>query len=335
MLTSVLSLSMLGLVPATGLETRWHGEPGCVVTEQLGSWVAALMDRPRSPAATLELAASSSGDQWRISLHVHSATHSFERTLRGRDCTTLSQAVALIVAVQLDPLAVNGMVPPQTPARGEAVAAKAPVALVVSSPPTANEPVATPSPAPQHPPVTTASTEPPPPSPRVRALMGTALAAERGVFPRGAAALELSAGIAWSRARVELGGLVFVGPDAVAPGTSMVGARFRLFAGQIRGCGQAGRGRFELPLCAGLELGDLRATGTGLTRPATVDALWLAAVGGARPQWSLRPRLAVGALFDLVVPLRRHRFTTAETGTLHVVDPVAARLGVRLELRLP
>lgn len=165
--------------------------------------------------------------------------------------------------------------------------------------------------------------------------------------PRAGAALELAGGVGWSHARVELGALASVGPDATSERLATVGGRFRLLTGLVRGCGVPGNERVELPLCAGLELGDLRATGTGLRRPATVNALWVAAVASARPQWSprlrstsaaddrRRARLALGALLDLVVPLRRHRFATPEAGLVHAVDPVGVRLGLRVELRLP
>jgi hypothetical protein len=166
------------------------------------------------------------------------------------------------------------------------------------------------------------------------------------VQPRAGAAFELAGGVGWPRARVVLGALASVGPDAVSEQLASVGGRFRLFTGLVRGCGVPERGRIELPLCGGLELGDLRASGTGLRRPATVDAPWIAVVASARPQWiprlrsagaadGSRARLAVGALLDLVVPLRRYRFATAEAGLVHAVDPVAVRLGLRVELRLP
>lgn len=186
-----------------------------------------------------------------------------------------------------------------------------------------------------------------PSRPRPRALASVAVAGEVGVQPRAGAALELAGGLGWSHVRVELGALASVGPDAASERLATVGGRFRLLTGLVRGCGVPGNERVELPLCGGLELGDLRATGTGLRRPATVDAPWVAAVASARPQWSpwpragsgsgerRRARLAVGALLDLVIPLRRHRFATPEAGLVHAVDPVAVRLGLRVELRLP
>ena len=169
----------------------------------------------------------------------------------------------------------------------------------------------------------------------MRAVVGLAAAGEMGVQPRGGAALELAGGLAWRRARVELGALRSLGPDAVSEQVTGVGGRFRLLTGLVRGCGVAAGGRVELPICGGIELGDLRATGTGLRRPTVVDAPWVAAVASARPQWVPRPRLGMGALLDLVVPLRWPRFTTPEAGIVHAVDPVVLRVGLRVELRLP
>jgi hypothetical protein len=334
------ALALLLASAPTEPSIRWSTTPACVDAARVPARVGELLGGASPPMAVLVLGAEplergqAGEDGWRITLElVPTEGIGLQRVLEGRDCATLTEAVALVVAVHLDAVATAAAVVavPPVEARPQQADSTMP-----------SEPTPPPVPRPVPPTVersspsrATATEAPPSLRARPRALASLAAAGELGVLPRGAIAFELAGGVGWSHARVELGALASLGPDATSERLPAVGGRFRLSTGSLRGCGVPARERVELPLCGGLELGDLRATGTGLQRPATVDALWLAAVASARPQWSPWPRLAVGALLDLVVPLRRHRFATPEAGLVHVVDPVAVRLGVRVELRLP
>lgn len=333
---------MLLLDPApAGLELRWQTEPACVEAEGLPGRVTSLLGRA-PPEARLALAAEPVGEGWRVALELASAGPAVRRTLEGRDCATLTDAVALVVAVQLDPLAVAG----------------ASTGDFESSPVVEREPEPRLPPLPRidPPPSTEAVGEPeasaerriersrasgpsatdrPPSRPRPHAVLAAAMMGELGVLPRGAGAFELSGGVGGRRARLELSGLASVGPGGVSERLPAVGGRFGLFTGGVRGCGVPRRDRMALPLCGGVEVGDLRGSGIGLLHPRTVNALWVAAVASARPQWVPTSRLSVGARLDLVAPLRRHRFAIAEAGLVHAVDPVAVRVGLSVELRLP
>lgn len=331
-LASLIALLLPSASPSVGLEIRWDTSPACVATEGLEGRVASLTGRDSPPGAQLALGAERRGEEWKISLELEplgAGAAGLRRSLGGRDCAVLTAAVALVVAVHLDAVAVaSAAALVSAPAHAtESSSVAKPEVLVPRA-------AAQPEPAVVLEPTRVVDSSPAPRQ-RPRALLEVAAAGELGVLPRGAAALELAGGVGWSHASLELGGLVSVGPDGVSEQAPAVGGRFRLYTGLLRGCGVPTQGRLALPLCAGLELGDLRAVGTGLRRPSTVDALWVAAVASARPLWSLRSRLAVGAGLDLVVPLRRHRFATVEAGLVHEVAPVAVRLGIRLALRLP
>jgi len=329
---------MLGSALANhALPVHWQGSAACVDTSSMASQVVELTGRAPPTDVELSLRADESERGWTISLQLNGPDLELQRTLEGRDCATLTAAVALIVAVRLEPVAVTeGIWPEPTP-----VAVRPKPATLE---PTTLEPATrVDPPAPDVPPPPIAPplaepprTEPPRTTRRVpRLLVGTTASGELGVLPRGAAAFELTLGPAWPRARLELGGLASIGPDAVAEDLPSVGGRFRLLTGLLRACGVVARDRLEVPLCGGLELGRLRATGTGLQEPATIDAPWIALTGGARPQWVPVPRLAIGAVLELLAPLQRHRFTIEEAGPVHVLAPVGARLGLHLELRLP
>lgn len=333
-LGSLIAL-LLSASPPVGLETRWDTSPACVEAHALPARVASLSGREAMPAARLSLGAERSGVQWKVSLELEtpgsSSAAPLRRTLEGRDCATLTEAVALVVAVQLDAVAVAQVIASREAAPSlEQV--ELPEVLEVAEP---SSPAPTRSPAPALRASDSDSAPSPSRRPRPRAIVGLAAAGELGILPRGAAAFELTGGLGWPRASLELGALTSLGPDGVSEQSPAVGGRFRLFTGLVRSCGVPSQGRLALPLCGGLELGDLRAVGTGLQRPSTVNAWWVAVVASARPQWWVSPRFGVGALLDLVVPLRRHRFAIAEAGPVHEVAPVAVRLGVHVSVRLP
>ena len=239
-LASLLSLTLLGPAPSAGPRIQWRGEPGCVATERLDAQILALTGRPPIPV-DLTLEATRQGDRWRVGLEVHGETVRFERTLVGRDCQTLTHAIALILAVQLDPVAVADAVWSQNAAGTQAEAPK--VTTASETRPRVPAPSPDPSPPPR-----SAPPEPPPPAdeptprPHARPLLDAALMAELGILPRGAAAIALTTGAAWPRARVEVGALVSLGPDGTAPDRPSVGGRFRLFTGVVRGCGGRGEG---------------------------------------------------------------------------------------------
>jgi hypothetical protein len=278
------------------------------------------------PPTRVELHASQTDSTWTIAIGLDAGDVRVDRQLRGDDCDVLTEAVALVIAVQVDPVAVAAVVAP----------AVAPDDAGGSVPPpeiTASERVAEPPP-----PVEQArpSTRPPPP-PRLRAppraVLGAIVGGEIGVLPRSGAVFELDVGVTWRHARLELAGLASVGPDAQP--VSGVAGRFRLFAAAARGCGVVVRDAIEFPVCGAFEVGQLWARGTGLTDPDTVQALWIAPVIGIRPRWIPTRRLALGAMIDVVIPILHHRFSSADGGFAYEVAPVAGRLGLGAEVRLP
>lgn len=361
--------------PATssGFETAWLTEPACVASSELPARVTALLGGATAPVR-LELGSIREPGGWAISLGIHSRGRAFERTIRGPDCETLTEAVALVTAVQVDAMSVadrlpaaspEGGPPPQRPAGMEGAAPEPPAEAVVDTPTgtATDEPSTAAGTDPPRQRPTRAKSEPseagpqssapvaeepelspdesPPPGrarPGVR--LGAGIAAELGALPRAAAALELVAGVAWPHARLELGGLSSFGASARSQRVPSVEARFRIMTALVRGCGVLTRRRFELPLCGALEAGAIRAVPTGLTRARLARGPWLAITLGARPQWVPVPRLAVGAWLELAVPWIRHRYEFGRPGTgephevLYQVRRFIGRFGIRLEVRL-
>src|SRR5262245_53716437 len=109
---SIAALAPLSLASApTGLPIRWDTAPACVDAAAVPTRVAGLVGTSATPAGTLGLGAERSGESWRISLVLEPTDDSsLHRTLEGRDCATLTEAVALVVAVHLDAVAAAGVI---------------------------------------------------------------------------------------------------------------------------------------------------------------------------------------------------------------------------------
>lgn len=311
------------------IDVQWRSPAACIDAASVPSRVATLVGDTLLQPLVVELSAAQLDRRWRISIELPNST---SRTVEGPDCATLTDAVALIVAVHADAIAVAERVAPS---------ASVPAPAIEEDPTTVDDtPRATPTtPVDRRP--TSSSPAPVVASPtasprtRARAQLGAAVMAELGAMPRNAATFELTAGVSWPHVFVGIGGLSSVGPDARSDDLPGIGARFRLYSGLVRACAVLPRERFELPVCGTVEVGDLRASGTGLTEPNTLDVVWIAATIGARPRLRLGERFALGLTPEVVVPLRRHRFSVGDGVLVHELPTVAARVGVQLVVRLP
>ena len=306
------------------LTTRWTSSPGCIDDASLDERSAALVGAQVEPAPTRVELSAAPGETWTIGVRLSDDEGIVvERQLRGEDCETLTDAVALIVAVHVDAVGVVRTRP--TLAEPTAVAAAVVPAPAEPEPVQALTRV---EPAPTRTVVATPVADARVTRPRVS--MSASVAGEVGLLPRGAASFEIASGLWWPHVRIDFAGLASLGPDARAT-TSLPSASFGLFGGAARGCGVITKARLEVALCAAIEIADLRAKTDGRS---TEHAAWVAATPSARPMWVIVPKLALYALVDLPIALRRHRYLV-DGANLHTVAPVAARFGVGLQVRLP
>lgn len=84
------------------LEASVDGAPSCIDGAVLPGRAEAMLGPDTSPPPTrAELhVAPEPGDAFAVRLRVDASGHVVERTLTGRDCDTLTDAVALVIAVQ-------------------------------------------------------------------------------------------------------------------------------------------------------------------------------------------------------------------------------------------
>ncbi len=331
---AALVLIGLGAAPAPGGPSQWRAPPQCPSQAQVDTWVAAFMLDGDAvvPAWQGEIEAQAGGG-FTLQLTVRDQS----RVLADANCEQLSMAAALVVAVATDPVAVAG---------------------AWSGPTSAPDPQASPGPEPEPGPEPQMETSPDPdarpqrirePEParaperagrrRPWGLVGAAVGAELAVLPRPGVAGAAGGGLGWTHARMELLGL-FSNPRAIEGEQPGLGARAMVFSGQVRGCGVlvSFTRRFEVPLCAAMEVGGMWARGYGPgIEPLPKTQAWAALVPSVGITGWLSRRVGIEARVSAPIGLYQPGVHIAEGGNVSVfrVGAVGARawLGPVLRFR--
>lgn len=340
--------------PPAGPAIRWDAPSGCPDRGALERAIAGRLGRVPGPAE-LELDGKIvRGGQHRLDLRLSVDGHTQARTLHARSCAALVDAAALLAALAVDPAAtaLAGAAPgdvdsaldalvadPDDPGGDPLAAAEAPeLPAQADLPVDADDASTDPSPPASPPDAAPAALvesplAPPPAPPRgPGGFLRLAGGLEVGAVPDLTAGFALAGGLLWKRARLELHG-VYLAPQTAARGDSAV--RVDLFAAAVHGCGRLRRGRFEFPLCGGLELGGLRADARGPgARSAT--ALWGAGLLSAAAVWRFHPRLGLSLTAQGLARFAAASLELRGPGpavTLFEPAPVSFRLLLGLEIR--
>lgn len=162
----------------------------------------------------------------------------------------------------------------------------------------------------------------------------------RGVFGVGAGVLPgTSVGVAAvgsleSRSwRLELGAQFWFPRPSVYPQLPSVGADVELVAGEARGCALPAIGGVVLPICAGFELGVMRAVGFGTAQTRASDQLWAAVVIGPALRWHLVGPMSLWLEGEALLALNRPEFHFRNLPLLYKPEPAAAQGWAGLEVR--
>ncbi|MBK6917079.1 MAG: hypothetical protein IPH07_06745 [Deltaproteobacteria bacterium] len=245
------------------------------------------------------------------------------REVRGPMCESVADAAALVLAVQIDALAV------------EATAA---VETRPLPPPPLREPDRAALPAPVRPPTAT----PAPPPRRARRLRGAVIVGGGGSFrqvPAPSPAVTVGGALLLRRARVELDATWVPGRTARLPAPDTeAGARVGLVTAALRAGFVPTVRTVSFPLLAGLEVGDMTALGVGVTNPRRRHGAWVAALVGAGIAWAPVPRFALRLDPTLALAIARPRFGVAATEGVRPLPPapvVGVRLAATIEVRFP
>jgi hypothetical protein len=224
------------------------------------------------------------------------------RDFRARACSDVADALALVVALAVDPSALTAPTPAAPPAATPAVDPSAtPVAPAPSSAPLPPPPRGVNPPPPPGAPTPTiaapsdASSERPP---RRALAIGVDLAVSSGTVPN--ALLGVSPYVGWQSSAgstvvpsVRLG---FVHATSGAVSVNGGSASFEWTVGRIDGCATAWPARAaRLSACAHVEVGALEATGAQIASPRSQARAWFGAGPLVRVEWTFAAPMFVEA----------------------------------------
>jgi hypothetical protein len=320
---------------------QWSAAPGCPDEARGRARVEAFLGRPlaevQGPELEIEVAIVEEGDAFVARIHTRTSAGPRSRHLPPhRDCALVGEAAALVVAMAIDPDVVAEIDEAQLDALrlGTAGRDAEPDAAALSP---ATEP-----PPRAAPPTTSARSSNESRSAagskararaRPFALVRATADAGWGRLPGVDLGTTLAVGIGWTRLRAEVLG-AFVAPRRVGVGGG--DARFFAWAVGARiGAAAIDRARVELPIMAGVDVGQIRARGVGLpdTRSARPVVVYARLGPGLRVR--LHPVVALAFELELLVPFARPSFSVQGHGEVFQLPPAGVRGALGLEVRLP
>lgn len=303
------------MTPPPAIEIQWEAPAACpdatsvrATTERLlGKSLAAF--EQVSVRATGKVAANAAG-KWQLSARLVVGERVEEEVLVAKECSALADAMALKVALAIDPLAVVEAVQPQPapPARP-------------SEPPAA---------------ATTDGAKPPGTEQRASEPLlryGARLVGQvaLGPLPGATPGVGLFFSAQVPALRVELGGEAFWGGVAKYDSPAGVGADLQLFAGVVRGCLTPASGAWRFPICAGTELGVMRGSGFGVPETSATSRLWGGLSLGPALEWRATSRLSLWLEGDALLTLLKPEFHVRNLPSLYSPPTVSAKAAAGLE----
>ncbi len=300
---------------------RWDVPSGCPPAHELRARISALVGRePAAEELVVDGQIDASAGGYSMTLSVRGIGPVDARTLAAANCSVLTDAAALIAAVVVDPLQSGAKV---SWLQREASAR----AGVVGSPPSQRPPAMATS-------LALSSTQ------RRRSSRAAPLSiwsrirggAEVGAVPGATGGLDVAFGFGRPQIRGELVG-AFWFPRSV----SRLGTTLRVALGTIepRICGALGEGRAAATLCAGVELGVVRAAASNRVRqpPWVAPHLEVGVRVGLSARVSLA--LALGGAFAVVRPaFRLEAPDGSATATIYGPGAISLRAVAGVEVRL-
>jgi hypothetical protein len=286
---------------------QWHAPPQCPDAAAFEARVGALLgDAGELDAQAVVTVVPDPQGGFVAEVRCVTAGTATAREVRGPVCESVADAAALVLAVQIDALAVEATTdldarpipPPPSPSPVDRVTRRR----------------------------TAGSTAPPlvaAPPRRTRRLRGAVFVGGGGSFrqvPGASPAIAIGGALLLRRARVQL--------DA----TWVLDRTARLPAPDADAGANIG------PLLAGLEVGDMTARGVGVTNARLRHGAWVAALLGPGIAWAPVPGFALRLDPAVALGLARPRFgVDAATGvrTLAQARLVGLRLAAAIEVRFP
>jgi len=260
-----------GAEPSAAFRFDWDAPEECLSQQQVQAEIARLVGGDiQLHEGELEAKATvSHGRLWSADLMTQHLGQTGYRRIEAPSCKAAADAIALIVALLIDPDAV-------------AANAQAPEPEVPSVP------------------------EPPRSNRReMQLLVGVHAQGRIGTLPGADLGLGLGLGLAGARWRTDLRWSYGLRRDQVASLPSGASGRFNIAAGAVTECFNMGQDKLRFGPCAALEAGRVSVNGFGATAGFSRDALWLALGGGGFVSIVMGQHLHALMEVDVVAPLYR------------------------------
>ena len=260
-----------GAEPSAAFRFDWDAPEECLSQQQVQAEIARLVGGDiQLHEGDLEAKASvSHGPLWSADLITQHAGQTGHRRIEAPSCKAAADAIALIVALLIDP---------------DAVAANAE------------------APEPEPPSIP----EPPKSNRReMQLLVGVHAQGRIGTLPGADLGLGLGLGLAGAHWRTDLRWSYGLRRDQVASLPSGASGRFNIAAGSVTECFNMGQGKLGFGPCAALEAGRVSANGFGATAGYSRHSLWLALGGGGFLSLAMGQHLHASIEMDVVAPLYR------------------------------
>jgi len=297
-------IALLGVLVAMQVEVTSPSRPDCPTAAAIARDIETLIGVIPPPPIDVRIEVLDRGEGVVAELTYTAGPRTHTRSIPGSTCADVVNAAAVVVAVGVDPVAVQHTLAPilQRPSRDREPP------LVVAPPPALPRGEA---PRAQRVP---ALAQPPPPSSRPRRRRPSL-----GAFARGGVGVGgLPSPTGWMSGGLQLG-LGGLRVEASAqhlfaqrvehPDDASTGADVSITGARPAACWTPRVGAFTLGGCAGFDVGAIRGEGFGLENNGTATSLWVAATPGLRVHWHPSPRFGLGLSLDVPVSLVRPALT--------------------------
>ncbi len=254
---------------SAGFRFNWSAPDECPTQQQVQAEIARLVHDDLRGHELAAKATVSHGSLWSADLTTEHAGLTGHRTIEAPSCKAAADAIALIVALLIDPdaLPVDAQTPgPQVP--------------VVPEPPKSGKR-------------------------KTQFLLGVHAQGRVGVLPGADLGVGLGVGLASVRWRTDVRWSYGLRRDQVAALPSGASGRFNVASGSVTECLNLGRTRWGFGPCAALEAGRVSVKGFGATAGFTRDTLWLALGAGAFLSLAMGQHLHALLEADLLAPMYR------------------------------
>jgi hypothetical protein len=311
--------SALGAMPAHDVDLTWSAPNECPARNEVLAEVGSILRTTRTTQqveARATVTRAPGEERWLVNLAIRSDQNVGERSFEAGSCQEIGSAVALILALAVDPSRATG---PEEP-RVEATQAS-------------------PLPGPE-----TASAE------SVRLAVAAGGISDVGTLPRTALGGGAAFAALYGRARVEARANLWGTQQIADPTNPTQGSAFDLLTAGGRACyaplssaRSPARKGLALFGCGGLDVSRLAAAGyrspSSSTAALSGSSTWAAAEASVLGTWVLGPAFALRLDVGLLVPLERPTFVVLApdggvAGELHRPAPLSGRLGLSAEVRI-